>query len=540
MMFKNMLKRAGLSTVRKLGRTVVLVAILFVMANLILATVAIRNSVGQSMQAAKDRLDATVNLTVDSEKLQEQMAAARENAGTEGAEAASFTTPTITEELARGISESEYLKDYSYSVSATANAAGFEVVTTAQNERERQFRDAFSNAQDSINDAQNQAAQNQRQLDESVREFNGSDSGDRPGGSGLNGAGGGRQFGGFQMNFNIANVADPTLMTGDTTIQGINAYNFISEVEAGAMTLVEGAAFDEGSEGGVIISRELADANSLAVGGAITLKTVADETEVELAILGIYQATGEDFNDNTVYMNIETAKRFFSAEQLEKLSVTNVKYYLTAAADKDAFLEWAAAEYPSMAEEGLKLDVDTSTYDTMVGPIERVGGFATTVMWIVVAASVVIISLIVVVNIRDRRYEMGVLVSLGSKKVGILGQILVELVLVGTVGFVLSLATAGVVADKLGEGMMAGSGSSSTGAEVATTEAGTMGGGMMGRGRSAASGNVTQITSVDVRASAGDYATLFGVIYAILIVAMVVPSINILRYQPKTILAGKE
>jgi putative ABC transport system permease protein len=534
-MFKNMLKRSWLSTIRKPSRTVILVTILFVMANLLLATVAIRNSVSQSMQAAKDKLDATVNLAVDSAKLQEQVQEVREGvAAGETIATIGFDMPTITEELAQGISESEYLKDYTYSVSATANADSFSVVTTSQNEREMQYRDAFRNAQDSITDAQNQASQNQSRLDAQVREFNDAGGVSTTGPGPIGAGGNGRQFGGFRMSFNIANVADPTLMTGDTTIQGINAYNFISEVDAGSMTMVEGEAFDENSPDGAMISRELADANSLNVGDSIKLKTVADGTEIELKILGIYQATSDGFNDNTVYMNIETAKRFFSAEQLENLSVSGVKYSLNSAEDKDAFLAWAAEKYPNIAEAGLKLDVDTSTYDTMVGPIEKVGGFATTIMWIVMAASVVIITLIVVINVKDRRYEMGVLMSMGAHRANVLGQIFIELVLVGTLGLVLSFATSGVVADELGKGLMS---SSSAQVDTQTAESGPVMN--LGRGRNAIS-NTPQITNVDVRASATDYATLFGVVYAILIVAMVLPGVNILRYQPKTILTGKE
>ena len=40
-MFKNMIKRSWLSTIRKPSRGIILISILFVMANLMLATIAI-------------------------------------------------------------------------------------------------------------------------------------------------------------------------------------------------------------------------------------------------------------------------------------------------------------------------------------------------------------------------------------------------------------------------------------------------------------------------------------------------------------------
>ncbi|MDL2328115.1 FtsX-like permease family protein, partial [Ruminococcaceae bacterium OttesenSCG-928-A11] len=519
-----------LSTIRKPSRSIILIVILFVMANLLLATVAIKNSVDASMTEAKNKLDGTVNLTIDSDKIREQMQS--------GEGVVDIASLTIDEELAQGISQSNYLKDYTYSISATANADSYNVVTTAQNEREMQFRDAFNNAQEQITDAQNQATQNQQNLDASVQQFNESSVGSSievsgPGGGGMP-SGGGARFGGFQMNFNISNVADPTLTTGDTAIIGINAYSFISEVDSGSLTIVDGEAFDENSGNGVIISQELAEANSISVGDTIKLKTVADDSEIELNVLGIYQVINENFDDNTIYMNIEQAKKFYSSEQLEKLSVSSVKYYLNSASEKDAFLAEIKEKYPSLESDGLKLDVDTSSYDQMVEPIEKVGGFATTIMWIVMAASVVIITLIVVINVKDRRYEMGVLLSLGSNKIGIVGQILVELLIVGTVGFLLSFATSGIVADKLGEQLMTSNNNETS--EQIEAGPGQM---MMNRGRNMAS-TTNQITKVNVRASVNDYLVLFGAIYTILIIAMILPSVNILRYQPKTILTGKE
>src|SRR5690606_9618525 len=105
-------------------------------------------------------------------------------------------------------------------------------------------------------------------------------------------------------------------------------------------------------------------------------------------------------------------------------------------------------------EDNLNLDIDDSSYQTMVGPIEHVGSFAVTILWIVIAATVAIITLIVVINVKDRRYEMGVLLSVGAKKGNILGQIFIELIVVGTIGFLLSLGTSQMLAQKMGENLL--------------------------------------------------------------------------------------
>ncbi len=536
-MFKNMLKRSWLSIVRKPSRSIILVLILFVMANMLLATVSIKNSVDKSTQYAKEQIGGTVYLQQDTEAFREKVEANRES-GT----VATITPPTISEKLANGIAESQYIKDYTYSVVANANASSYKVVETAQNERERQFQSALGNARTQV---EGQVNQFNAQRDS----FNSSQSSVSASGGTTQMAGppqGGGERPRFSFNFNV-NINDPTLARGDTEVQGINSFNFVSDVENGNMKIVDGKSFDESTKNGVVISNKLAEANSLKVGSEIKFKKAADAAEVTYTVVGIYQTSTEDFNYNTVYTNIDGAKSLMTTDQVSKISLQNVRYFLTTAGDKDAFLAEINAKYTTLKTDGLKLDIDDSSYKTMVGPIEQVGSFAVTILWIVIAATVAIITLIVVINVKDRRYEMGVLLSIGARRRNILGQIFIELVVVGTVGFLCSMGTSKVLAQKMGEGLLQQQITSSqkqadeSNNDTPTRGTNARGGTLSFRpGGMQQASNAKQIDKIDVSAGIKEYATLFGLGYLILITAMILPSVNILRYQPKTILTGKE
>jgi len=145
--------------------------------------------------------------------------------------------------------------------------------------------------------------------------------------------------------------------------------------------------------------------------------------------------------------------------------------------------------------------------------------------------------LIVVINVKDRRYEMGVLLSIGAKRINILGQVFVELVVVSTIGFTLSLGTSQLVAQSMGENLLQQQITSEQ--ELAEESSSNE----LRRGPFAIQQQtieVEQIEEIDVTAGPEEYATLFGMGYLILITAMIIPSINILRYQPKSILTSKE
>ena len=500
-MFKNMLERSWLSTIRKPSRTIILIVIMFVMANMMLATIAIKSAVNESIKYAKESLGGEVYLQADMEALREQaMAEMDTSSGTSGTrQRVQIERPSITVDMAQEIADSEYVKDYTYSISASANANSYDLIETEDSAMREQIREGFGG-------------------------------GGFPGMSSEDGES-------FQFSM------------GDTSIVGINSFAFISDVEAGNMKLADGEIFDENTENGVMISVDLADENDLSVGDEIKLTPIDDdETEITLKIVGTFDNTTDNYDPNTIYTNVETAAEFMGGS--EDLGVQSVKYYLVNAEDKDAFVAQALAKYPTLESDGFTLDIDTSAYDQMVGPIESVGSFATTIMWVVIIASVVIITLIVTINVKDRRYEMGVLMSLGARKRNILGQVLIELVIVATVGFIISVPTGTVVAKVMGNGLLDSQltmNEEQTGQNFGRGQnAGipSMGGGNMGGrnmpGMNNANSDVEAIDEIDVSASVADYAILFAAGYAIIILALIIPSVNVLRYEPKTILSGKE
>jgi putative ABC transport system permease protein len=531
-MFKNMLKRSWLSTIRKPGRTIILVLILFVMANLLLATVAIKNSVDKSMNFAKEKLGATVYLSADTDKIRENLSQQQEG----GISSVALSGPKISEDLVLDISDSEYIKNYTYSFQTSVNASGFEVVETSQNQREKQIQDALKNTQDQIQGQVNDFNSSRDQFNRQNRNSGGG--GGREGIPGGGGGGGSFTMPNFSFNFNL-DFSDPTLSRGDTTLLGINDFAYASGVEDGSLKIIEGETFNSESENQVLISKEVAETNELAVGSSIKLKAVDSDEETELAISGIYQSSTENFDHNTIYAGVATTKQFLSEEQLSELAVENVRFYLGSASEKDGFLTTTAEKLPEIAESNLKLDINDSSYQTMVGPIENVGKFATTMLWIVVIAAVVIITLIVVINVKDRRYEMGVLLSLGATRKNIIGQIFLELILVGTAGFMISTATSQFIAQKMGDSLLADQITISQ--EEQTNSQTNMRGAMDAFMRNGTLNNNTEVVEeISVAAGVNEYLTLFGMGYLILAVAMILPSVNILRYQPRTILAGKE
>ena len=503
-MFRSMLKRSFLSIRRKLGRTIILTLIFFMMANLVLAAITIKTAVAAQMDYAKSTLGGTVTVQADMDAIRESQKEEMEKGGDPKEMFKNMVRPAVTVETANKIAEySDYVKDYSYELSSSANSADLDVVESKG-------------------------------------------AGVPSGFGGMPGMPGGRS----------SSSSEETSLDGDITISGINAYAYITGVQNETFTIKDGAYFDEDSNDKAMISYEFAELNDLKVGDKFKIKNVYTEKAIELEVIGIYDTSDDRANANTIYMNIDTAAKFLSDDDYKdgKYDVSNVSYYMINSDKAEEFVEKINTDFAELAENNMKIAVDTSEYDAMSSSIESVGSFATTILVIVIIAAIIIITLIVTINVKDRRYEMGVLLSLGAHKKNIIGQIATELLIVGTLGFILASVSGTFLAKAMGQSILESQTTASTrqseknfgrpGAQMGgSSKSGGMPampdmGGQNMKQRMLA--NVKQDVELDINATPVDFLLLFVTGYLVIVFALIMPSVNVLRYQPKEILTGKE
>lgn len=498
------------------------------MANLVLAALIIKSAVSAQMDYAKSTLGGTVSIQADMDKIRENQNAEMKKGGDKKEMFGQMKRPSVSAKTANEIAanNSDYVRDYSYTLSASANSNGLE---TVENE-------------------------------------------------GVGGPGGMKR----------PEEKSSTKLDGDITISGINAYAYIDGVKNESMTIKDGAYFDEDSENGVMISYEFANLNRLKVGDKFKLKNAYTEKEIELSVVGIYDSSEGRADANTIYMNTETAAKFLSSDDYNdgNYDVENVKFYMNNSDKADEFVEKINNDYPELESNNLKVAVDTSEYDLVAGSIESVGSFANTILTIVIIAAIIIITLIVTINVKDRRYEIGVLTSLGASKKNVIGQIAAELLIVGTIGFAFASVTgtlfAGTLGNKILESQTTASNeqseknfgrpgamgqqppemntSSNSSEKVDDSDATKSDQNSDGTSKTnddnlkanqtppddsniknkMAKNRAGKEVKLNINAEPIDYLLLFVTGYLVIIVALIIPSISIMRYQPKEILAGKE
>jgi putative ABC transport system permease protein len=265
------------------------------------------------------------------------------------------------------------------------------------------------------------------------------------------------------------------------TFTGVNNSEMV-DIQEGMIRLVAGRVFNEQEIRNLtyvaLISQEVAIVNDLEVGSVMTFENVIYDNNrrviatYRFEIIGIFEsvkqpgkASNSDDWENKMYtpnrvLNeatmfwVEENTRLFPdrADSLKVFNNTtyNTIYVLNDPSELEPFKEEAAALIPEYYTVKTR-----ENYDQVVVPIRSLQEIATPTLYVTVGAAALIMSLLILLFLRDRRREMGIYLSLGEKKVKVAGQILLEVTVVSAIAITLSLFSGNMFSNGISEKMLA-------------------------------------------------------------------------------------
>ena len=230
---------------------------------------------------------------------------------------------------------------------------------------------------------------------------------------------------------------------GAFNLVGYSSYESMSEFIGGTYTITSGSVFTDITSNEAIVSSELATLNELEVGDKITMvNPYATSKKYELVISGIYEDSSESATDMRNMFSNSANKIITTSTIIEKMVSDSDKLSLvvtpTFVVDSEEDLESFKLE---VSEKGLSeylevtdnLEEVTSATESIV----NVKTFATTFLFITLIIGGVVLLVVNMINIRERKYEIGVLRTVGMKKCLVIGQFMSELLAVSIVGLMI-------------------------------------------------------------------------------------------------------
>ena len=301
-------------------------------------------------------------------------------------------------------------------------------------------------------------------------------------------------------------------------VMGTASENLV-QVDTGMIEMVTDSQFSAGqlapglNSSVAIISEALANQNGIAVGDTFTLslfvwfpmgewgditwchgsecwedENIFERTDFEFEVIGLFDVPvdPEDTDDwrrvealNTIYVPNWALEEMSRRHELATIDVWNHPdvdmpewmdgqmpdrdaaeerdmhvtplFVLNDPDDMEAFAEAAAEYLPSWA---LHIHFRSGGFDNISSSMATMRTIAS---WILIAsfvATLLILSLLITLFLRDRRYEMGVYLALGEKKGKIISQILLEVVATSFVAITLAVGVGSLMSSAVSRGML--------------------------------------------------------------------------------------
>ena len=238
------------------------------------------------------------------------------------------------------------------------------------------------------------------------------------------------------------------------TVAGTENNSFF---QSGIMELTEGKHITGNESNAAVISRDMADQNSLQIGDSISLQ--ADE-EAEVRIIGIYEIRKPD----PAYASIVTYEKLENQIFIDTSALQDLFGDMPVGFYEAAFSVYDPAQLDSIMSEvkglfaidwrAFKVAADNQTYLDAAAPLQKLQALVSSTIWVIALVSVVILSLILTMWGRSRIHETGVFLSLGIGKMRIIGQYLAEVLMIAVIAFGCSYFTSNAVAGQLANGLL--------------------------------------------------------------------------------------
>lgn len=380
------LKNALTSIIRNKGRNILIGIIILVIASATSVTLAINNSSKSLIESYKNKYETIATLEVNRQNMmgnfnREDMASSREQM-----QEMFSTASKITVEDIEKYGTSKLVSDYYYTMSVGVNSTNLEKAESTSN-------NGF------------------------------------PGGRGDKGFGGQNQ--------------------GDFTLTGYSKIEAMENFISGTYKISEGAVSTDFDSNNCIINKELATLNDINVGDIITVTDVLDETKTyELTVSGIFEENNEENNmsmfSNSVN-NIITNTNF-----IQKIKDNNSELNIQTSPSFTLISSEVVEEFEKeLQEKGLNENLSVRTnldqVENSTKTISNVKSFSLSFLIITLIIGTVVLLVINMINIRERKYEIGVLRTIGMKKSKVALQFLLELLIVAFVSLLLGAGIGSII-----------------------------------------------------------------------------------------------
>ena len=224
---------------------------------------------------------------------------------------------------------------------------------------------------------------------------------------------------------------------------------------SGVFTIIKGRHINNDDRGKILIHKELAEKNKLNLNDKIKLELIdfnnsKKKMEYEFEIIGIftgkkqekYTGLSSDFSENMVFIDYESSQKALNKYENNKI-VSKLEIFLDSSENTKVALN--KIKKIKTAWSQYNVSSDNNVLEETLESIDGIKHIINIMTYSIMLSGIIVLSLILILWLRERMHEIGVLLSIGVSKIKIVTQFILELLFISLPSFVLSLFLGNVI-----------------------------------------------------------------------------------------------
>lgn len=398
------LKNAYLSIIRNKGRNILIGILILVISCASAVTLAIKTSANKIIDSYEEKNEITGSIELNRDNVMKNFDPSKENRDNSKKEMIEEfnNLESLSISDIENYANSEYVKNYYYTLSTNLNSTNIEATSMSL-----------------PSDNQTDDAKNRNNI---------------------------------PIDTNIKDNLGKNETQGDFSLVGYSSYEAMQEFISGTYSITEGEISSNFEDSTCVINKELATLNNLNVSDKITLVDPNDDSKsFEITITGIFTEIEDTNSDNKMNMfskssNMIITNSNFVKGIIESDENLNLKVIPTFILKDKASIEKFETELTEKGlNENLKLATNLEEVESATKSISNISTFSTTFLVITLIIGSTILLILTMINVRERKYEIGVLRTIGMKKSSLTLQFMSELLIITLIFLILGTMLGSVI-----------------------------------------------------------------------------------------------
>ena len=233
---------------------------------------------------------------------------------------------------------------------------------------------------------------------------------------------------------------------------------------SGVFTIKEGKNIEENDKNSIIVHEEFAKQNNLKLGDEVDLELLDIEKSGKIKshkfkIIGsfsgkkqeTYTGLSSDFSENMVFVDYSTSQEILNKSENNKIA-NKILMYSGSAESTDLALN--KLKELKIDESKYFVEKDSKAFEESLESVSGIKHIIKIMTYSIMLGGMVVLSLILILWLRERIYEIGIFLSIGTSKIHIIMQFIFELLFISIPSIISSLFLGNVLLKVIVDGFI--------------------------------------------------------------------------------------